>query len=425
MKTLKSFLLIFVIILNTKTSIFAWTSSNEGVCYTMDTLVQLSPDITYNETDQMYEVDCDIIILENDTLKILPGEIVKFFSYANPYTVKRGIKIYGCFLAVGSEDEKIHLGDPEATFTAGSGDWWNGIEFYNTSQNGESVLKCCTLRAVTNTDEFKETAIYCENASPIIDHCTFNYMGTGILEFGCSAIGIIGQSYPIISYCTFENFIRGIAVWCNVYGYEQDTINYPSPLIYGCNIKSSVQGFFGGPCDYDIVVLYGGFLDNCYLGFWFTYADTTLGNPIDTIGDGICTTTSTNELKLKFFMVDGVVNPRVDTLFTGINEEETEILPTTTEYLKLINNNPNPFTSTTTIQFEVKKQQADISLYIYDSRGNLVKKLIENTEFLNGLHEVKWNAEDIKGEKVKSGIYLYKLISNGQMCVKKAIIVKQ
>jgi hypothetical protein len=423
MKTLKSFFLIVVLIIIANTSLFAWTSSNEGVCYTMDTLVQLSPDITYNTTDQMYEVDCNIVILENDTLRVLPGEIVKFFSYANPYIVKRGIKIYGCLLAVGSDAHRIHLGDPEATFVAGSGNWWNGIEFYNTSQNGESKLQYCTLRAVKNYNEFKETAIYCENSSPIIDHCSFNYMASATLEYGCSAIGIIGQSYPIISYCTFENFIRGIAIWCNVYGYGQDTINYPSPLIFGCNIKCSVQGFWGGPCDYDVVILYGGFLDNCYLGFWWTNADTTLGNPMDTIGDGICTTTSTNELKSKFFMVDGVVNPRGDTLLTGIDEQETEILPTTSQYLTL-NNYPNPFNRATIIRFEVNKQQADISLFIYDSRGNLVNKLIENKRFSKGQHEVTWNIDESMGESISSGIYFYKLIANRQMCVKKAILIK-
>lgn len=429
MKPLRSFILIFLALGIAKTSLYAWTSSNEGICYTMDTLCILSDDISYNAADEMYEVDCDIIILENDTLKILPGEIVKFFSYANPYIVKRGIKIYGCLLAIGSDDKRIHLGDPEATFTTGSGDWWNGIEFYNTSQNGESVLKYCTLRAVTNLDEFKETAIYCENASPIIDHCTFKYMATGILEFGCSAIGIIGQSYPIISYCTFENFIRGIAVWCNVYGlevygYEQDTINYPSPLIYGCNIKSSVQGFFGGPCDYDIVVLYGGFLDNCYLGFWFTYADTTLGYPIDTIGDGICTTSSTNELKQKFFMVDGVVNPRGDTLITSINEAEIEILPTTTDYQVLKNCFPNPLNDFTTIEFELRESYQRVSLIVVDSKGNRIKTLISNEIRPSGNYKINWFADDDFGTRVNEGIYFYKLTCNDEVRIKKAIVVK-
>ena len=415
-------LLLFLTVMQLNLS--AWTSSNEGVCYTMDTLVQLSADITYNSIDQMFEVDCDIIILENDTLRILAGETVKFFSYAMPYTVKRGIRIFGCLIAKGESDKRIHLGDPEATFDPGSGHRWNGIEFYNTSTNGESVLKYCTLRAGTHLDEFKETAIFCENSSPIIDHCTIKYMGTGVEEYGCSAVGIKGLSYPIISYCTFEKIMRGIAVWCSVYGFVQDTLNYPSPLIYGCNILSNVQSFSGGPCDYDIVILYGGFLDNCYLGFWSYYADTTLGNPIDTIGDGICATTSTNELQQKYYMVDGVVNPRGDTLLTGMNEQETEILPTTTHYLKLENNYPNPFSRSTTIQFEVHKPHTAICLYIYDSKGNLVNKLAENKVYDKGRHEVVWEADGNNGESVLPGIYFYKLISNGQMLVKKAMLVK-
>jgi len=378
----KSLLLILLFITLTRFNLLAWTSSNEGVCYTMDTLCILSDGISYNAADEMYEVDCDIIILENDTLKILPGEIVKFFSYANPYTVRRGIKIYGCFLAIGLADKRIHLGDPEATL---SGNWWNGIEFYNTSQNGESILKYCTLRGVTNVDEYKQTAIFCENASPIIDHCIFKYMISGYLEYGCSAIGIIGQSYPIISYCTLENIVNGIAVWCNVYtldlyGYEQDTINYPSPLIYGCNVLSSVSSFCGGPCVSDIVILFGGFLDNCYLGFGWTNADTTLGNPMDTIGDGICKTVSTCPTMPRYYMVDGVVNPRGDTLLTGIREAETEILPTTTDYLVLNNNYPNPFSNFTIISFEVAKPATIISLTIYDSRGNLVREIIKEAE---------------------------------------------
>jgi len=403
----------------------AWTSSNEGVCYTMDTLVQLSNDITYNAIEQMYEVDCDIIILENDTLKIYPGEIVEFISFSGPpQTFRYGIKIYGCILAEGTKEQPIHLGDPETTFTPYSGYWWNGIEIINTSTNGESVVKYCTLRGVTNFDEFKETAIYCENASPIIDHCTFIYMGTGSETNGCSAVGIKGQSYPIISYCDFKNFFRGIAIWCNVYGFGQDTINYPSPLVYGCNVHSSVGGFYGWPCDYDIVILYGGFLDNCYLGFGSYYADTTLGNPIDTIGDGICTTTSTNESQQKFYMVDGVVNQRGDTLLTGINEDEIEILPTTSQHLILKNCYPNPFDNFTTIEFELKKSSTNVSLIVIDSKGNRVKTLIINQPYSIGDYNVKWYGDNDAGQKVPDGIYFNKLVSGNSLLVKKAIVVK-
>ncbi len=422
---MKSFLLsILLVLLFSIQNLSAWTSSNEGVCYTMDTLCLLSDDINYNTVDQMYEVDCDITILENDTLRILPGETVLFISYISPYTIKRGMIIYGCILAAGTVEEPIHLGDPEATFTAGSGHWWNGIEFINASKNGESILKYCTIRAATHIDDDKETAIFCENASPIIDHCTIMYMGTNAEEGGCSAIGIKGQSYPIVSYCTFKNFFRGIAIWCNVWSFFQDTENYPSPLVFGCNILNSVGGFFGGPCDYDIVVLFGGFLDNCYLGVGSIFADTTLGFPIDTIGDEICNTISTFEFEQKFYMIDGVVNPRGDTLLTGINEEETDILPTTSQHLFLNNCYPNPFENFTTIEFELKKAISTMSMVVIDSKGNRVKTLINNQSFVSGKYDIKWYGDDDAGQKVPNGIYFYKLVSGNSLLVKKAIVVK-
>jgi hypothetical protein len=241
---------------------------------------------------------------------------------------------------------------------------------------------------------------------------------------GCCAIGLKGQSYPIVSYCTFKQIQHGIAIWCNPYG-VQDTINYPSPLLFNCNIMRSVQGFYWFPSFYDHVVINGGFLDNCYLGIPFTStADTSIGNPIDTIGDGICNTISTCTTTPRYYMVDGVVNPRSDTLLTGLNENETEILLTTSEHLLLNNNFPNPFSDFTTIRFDVKTETAIISLAIYDSKGNSVRKLITHTKFAKGTYSRNWSGDNEQGEKVGSGIYFYKLSSDNQVLVKKAIVVK-
>jgi hypothetical protein len=386
MKTSHSYLLIFVIILCTKTSLFAWTSSNEGVCYTMDTLTTLSPNITYNSSTEMYQVHDNIIILENDTLKILPGEIVKFIKV----TIWYGIEIHGCLIAIGNKEQQIVLGDPE--YNISNGMIWRGIQFINTSKNGESILKYCTIRGAINWGNYGyESAIYCENSSPIIDHCKICYMLSSEETGGGSGISCKGQSYPIISYCTFENLYNSIAIWCSPWEIWQDTINYPSPLVYGCNIRNSVTGFWYYPLDSDVVIFRGGFLDNCYLGVNSTTADTTLGFPIDTIGDGICNTTS-NFWKKRFMDVDGVVNPRGDTLITGINETEIEILPTTTKHLTLKNNYPNPFKNFTTIEFEIEEKASLVNLIVLDSKGSIVKFLIKNQSLTSGRvpEEMAW-----------------------------------
>lgn len=414
--------LLLLILIGLQINLFAWTSSNEGVCYTMDTLVQLSPDISYNINDEMYEVDCDIIILENDTLRILAGEIVKFLSYTFPTTINYGITIYGCFIAIGENDKIIYLGDPEMNFSAGH--WWTGLHFINTSQSGESIIKYCTIIGATDTEsDWTETALYCENSSPIIEHCIFEYIASGELEGGASAIGLKGQSYPLVEYSTFRNILHGVAVWCNPYNI-QDTINYPSPLMVGCNFMPSVQGIMWPQCDQDKIVLYGGFLDNCYFGVGSIFHDTTLGNPIDTIGDGICTTTSTYELQPRFLLVDGVVNPRSAPLITGINEEEFQILPTTSNYLVLKNNYPNPFSNYTTIEFEIMNNISAVDLFIFDSKGMLVRKLISKKTFSEGMHNINWYGDDENGKRVNKGVYFYKLVSGNNLKVKKAILVK-
>ncbi|MEZ5198137.1 MAG: T9SS type A sorting domain-containing protein [Bacteroidales bacterium] len=405
----------------------AWTSSNEGVCYTMDTLSLLSDSISYNQVDQKYEIACDIVILENDTLKISPGQYIYFIMVIQPPSIWEyyGIKVFGTFKALGQKSHLIYLGDKEYNIT--NGNIWCGIQFYNTSTNGESKLKYCNFRGAMNVegDEWNGNAdvgIFCENSSPIIDHCNFCYVISSWETGGASAIACKGQSYPIISYCNFEHLYNSIAIWCNPW-YCFDTINVPSPLVYGCNILPSVTGFFFWPIDDDVIIFRGGFIDNCYLGATYYSADTTLGFPIDTIGNGICNTTSTF-WEQKFMDVDGVKNPRGDTLLTGIDEEETDILPTTSQYFVLKNNYPNPFSSFTTIEFEVTSQKALISMYIYDSKGNCIKQLINNSKYTSGTHQIKWNADNEYGKKVNPGIYFYKLINNDQLQVKKAIVVK-
>jgi hypothetical protein len=424
MKAFKLFFLVLSIVLLASTSLQAWTSSNEGVCYTMDTLVQLSLDITYNATNQMYEVDCDIIILENDTLNILPGEIVKFFHSTFNYY---GIAIHGCLIALGNQNQQIILGDPE--FNISTANIWCGIQFYNTSMYGGSILSYCNVIGAINVngnewDGNAETGIFCENSSPIIDHCLFNYMNSDYETGGGSAIACKGQSYPIISYCKFKNLIRSIAIWCNPWDASPDTVNYPSPLVFGCNIMHTVYSFFFSIIDYDVAIYHGGFLDNCYLGAYNSnYVDNTLGIPIDTIGDGICNTTSTYWMK-RFRDVDGVTHPRSDTLITGINENEIEILPTTTSRQLLKNCYPNPFSDFTSISFEIPVSSIRVSLKIIDSKGNIVRDLIKDKLFKKGNYSMDWMGDDNSGKPASSGIYFYSLIYNGKVDVKKAIVVK-
>jgi len=422
MRPKKSTLLLIILLL-IKTNIFAWTSSNEGVGYTIDTLCILSDSINYNPIDELYEVQCDIVILENDSLILNAGEVIKFIVYFNPpqSSIYYGIIIYGTLKAIGTANMPIIIGDPESTMT--NGEICNGIILNNTSPSGESIIKYCHLKRVINEDANSQgynSAIYCNNSSPVVDNCRISYMNSGEETGGCSGIACDGQSFPIISNCTFEKMWRSVAIWCQPWKIYPDTINCPNPIIIDCNIMPSVQGFVWPLCSYDRVILNGGFLINCYLGISnLNIADTSLGNPIDTVGDGICNTISTCSTLQRFYNVDGVVSPRGDTLLTTINENDAKYFRCSNENLKLANCYPNPFNKFTTIKFELKANSYNTSIVIIDSNGNEVKSLISGAQLNAGKHQIKWYGENDYGQKVNEGIYFFRLMLENCILIQK------
>lgn len=72
-------------------------------------------------------------------------------------------------------------------------------------------------------------------------------------------------------------------------------------------------------------------------------------------------------------------------------------------------NYPNPFNPSTTIQYTIPEKVTNrVSLEVYDLRGALIKTLVDQV-ISPGNHSVIWNGADENGNKVSSGLYLYKL----------------
>ena len=95
---------------------------------------------------------------------------------------------------------------------------------------------------------------------------------------------------------------------------------------------------------------------------------------------------------------DGLVayNPN----YTSVQIEKNKIL-------EKIYNYPNPFNSTTTINFEIEKtSKADID--VYSITGQHIKKLTSGV-FQKGNHSITWKGDDDYGKTVSSGIYLIQL----------------
>ena len=80
-------------------------------------------------------------------------------------------------------------------------------------------------------------------------------------------------------------------------------------------------------------------------------------------------------------------------------------------------NYPNPFNSSTTIQYELKENSA-ITLSIFDIDGSEVEVIVSDYQFA-GEHSIVWNSQNIP-----SGIYFIRLSSKDFIQTRKAILLK-
>lgn len=94
-----------------------------------------------------------------------------------------------------------------------------------------------------------------------------------------------------------------------------------------------------------------------------------------------------------------------------------------TEPEKSLNQNyPNPFSSLTSIEFEINSLSR-VSLIIYDISGNKVRLLI-NENRKAGKYVVTWDGTNDTETKQPAGMYYYILMADNQKICKKMILIK-
>lgn len=135
--------------------------------------------------------------------------------------------------------------------------------------------------------------------------------------------------------------------------------------------------------------------------FWGRYGDLSTG---DGCVDAFTSTTAPV----------GRANTRmVFVPLTGVNDPISEI----PQVYSLSQNYPNPFNPTTKINFALPKQGL-VTLKIYDVLGREVRTLVNEVKTA-GQYSVDFNASEFS-----SGVYFYKLESNGFSDIKKMMLIK-
>ncbi len=98
-----------------------------------------------------------------------------------------------------------------------------------------------------------------------------------------------------------------------------------------------------------------------------------------------------------------------------------------------LSNFPNPFNPSTAINFDLTtKFTENTEIHIFNSKGQKIKTIspsLCHPEFIEGRGETKfsvvWNGTNNNNKQVPSGVYLYKLVSNGkELAVNKMLLMK-
>ncbi len=104
-------------------------------------------------------------------------------------------------------------------------------------------------------------------------------------------------------------------------------------------------------------------------------------------------------------------------LYVGAITEESAPLCTA-----LHNNYPNPFNPCTTIKYSLEKN-FHTKLVIYNTIGQAVRTLVDGP-MVSGFHTVEWDGMNEHGQKVSSGLYLYKLTAGSHIDTKRMMLIE-
>ena len=100
------------------------------------------------------------------------------------------------------------------------------------------------------------------------------------------------------------------------------------------------------------------------------------------------------------------------------------VSPGTTVPLSFVlhQNYPNPFNPITSLRYDLP-EQAQVTLTIYDLIGREVTQLINTTQEA-GYRSVQWNAADMHGKPVSTGVYLYQIQAGEFVQTRKMVLLK-
>ena len=107
------------------------------------------------------------------------------------------------------------------------------------------------------------------------------------------------------------------------------------------------------------------------------------------------------------------------TLITGVHEPLSALLPAS---YTLHQNFPNPFNPATVIRYDLP-EASEVVLKIYDVMGREVRTLINARQSV-GFKSIVWDGMNEHGQRVSSGVYVYKLLAGNHTQTRKMLFLQ-
>ncbi|MDA1191667.1 MAG: T9SS type A sorting domain-containing protein, partial [Candidatus Poribacteria bacterium] len=93
----------------------------------------------------------------------------------------------------------------------------------------------------------------------------------------------------------------------------------------------------------------------------------------------------------------------------------------------LMQNYPNPFNPETWIPFRLA-EDSDVTITIYDMQGKTVRSLelgrMGAGDYSSTSKAAHWDGRNVLGERVASGVYIYRLIAGSHMEMRRLVVLK-
>jgi hypothetical protein len=110
-------------------------------------------------------------------------------------------------------------------------------------------------------------------------------------------------------------------------------------------------------------------------------------------------------------------------LMPGIMEQEKdENFDLKNLTTKIYSAKPNPFRTQTAIRYSLSGE-CQVSLFIYDASGRLVKNLVDE-KIQPGIYTINWNGRNERGQKVSAGVYFYQFQTPNYSATKKLLLIE-